>query len=75
MTKKQVLFWRVILIIFILVGGFFITRNLVMRRLEMKENIGEKIIKVEDEKAKKTPKEQDKEVKFNIRKPDFYKGE
>jgi len=75
MTKKQVLFWRVILIIFILVGGFFIARNLVMRRLEMKENIGEKIIKVEDEKAKKIPKEQDEEVKFNIRKPDFYKGE
>ena len=64
MTKKQILFWRILLILIVVLLGYF-----VFQKVTTKDTITD--VKVEVEKSKP----QNKEIKFNIRKPDFYKGE
>ena len=77
MTKKKVLFWRITLILIIILGGsFYIKKN-----LENKENINSNevnnsipILK-EDQviKVKNKVIQHNGEIKLNIRPEDFYK--
>ncbi|MCS5421187.1 MULTISPECIES: hypothetical protein [Psychrilyobacter] len=60
MTKKQVLFWRIILIFIIVLGGYFIAPNISGDKKQNPDQIVEKGI-------------DENEIELSIRPDDFYK--
>lgn len=74
MTKKQVLFWRFILILIVVSGGYFILLNVsgnksksIDQAVEIKKTVKDIDIKKNDEKIV------EKEIELSIRSDDFYK--
>ena len=61
MKKKQILFWRFILILIIILGVYFITKNISENK---KQNI---------DKKNSNEKTVEKGVELNVRPDDFYK--
>ncbi len=75
MTKKQVLFWRVILIFIVISGGYFMTLKIrgdrsknIDQIVEIKKSAKDIESKNDDEKVV------EKEIELNIRPDDFYKN-
>jgi Na+-transporting methylmalonyl-CoA/oxaloacetate decarboxylase gamma subunit len=77
MTKKQVLFWRIILIFIIVLGGYFATKNFFKNKVKGK-SVKEKLIpSLEKEKTvieiKNEAVHHNGEIELSIRPNDFYK--
>lgn len=74
MTKKQVLFWRFILILIVISGGYFITQKISGNKNKSIDQVVEvkKTVKVIDTN-KNDEKAVEKEVELSIRPDDFYK--
>jgi len=69
MTEKQVLFWRIILIFIIVLGGYFITLNILG---DKKQSINQ-IVKMEKTEKGIDDNKNEKEIELSIRPDDFYK--
>lgn len=74
MTKKQVLVWRFILILIIVLGGYFMTQKIsgsktksIDQVVEVKKTVNHTDINTNDEKTV------EKEIELSIRPDDFYK--
>lgn len=74
MTKKQVLFWRFILIFIIISGGYFITQKISGSKNKSIDQVVEVKKTVKDIDLKKSnEKIVEKEIELSIRSDDFYK--
>lgn len=69
MTKKHVLFWRIILIFIIVLGGYFITLNI---SGDKKQSI-DQVMKIEKTEKEIDDNKNEKEIELSIRPDDFYK--
>lgn len=59
MRKKQILFWRLILILIVIFGVYFIIKNISEDKKQNLDNSNEKTV--------------EKKIELNIRPDDFYK--
>ena len=72
MTKKQVLFWRFSLIFIVILGGFFIIKNILGdKNIDQIVKIQKTEESIDDNKNNK--KIVEKEIELSIRPDDFYK--
>lgn len=74
MTKKQVLVWRFILILIVVLGGYFMIQKIsgsktksIDQVVEVKKTVNHTDINTNDEKTV------EKEIELSIRPDDFYK--
>ncbi|MGB6129577.1 MAG: hypothetical protein WBG30_12560 [Psychrilyobacter sp.] len=74
MTKKQVLFWRFILILIVVSGGYFLTLNISNNKTKIRDRIVEINKKVKGiDSNKNNEKTIENEIELSIRPDDFYK--
>ncbi|UUV17884.1 hypothetical protein NRK67_11365 [Fusobacteria bacterium ZRK30] len=74
MTKKQVLFWRFILILIVVSGGYFITQKISGNKSKSRDQVVEVKKTVKDiDLNKNDEKTVEKEIELSIRPDDFYK--
>jgi len=78
MTKKQVLFWRFILILIVVLGGYFIILNISNNKTKTRDQVVKIKKTVEYIDANKDINKNDekiieKEIELSIRPDDFYK--
>jgi len=74
MTKKQVLFWRFILILIIVSGGYFIILNISSNKTKSRDQVVERKKTLEHiDTNKNGEKIIEKEIELSIRPDDFYK--
>lgn len=74
MTKKQVLFWRFILILIVVSGGYFLTLNISNNKTKIRDQIVEINKKVKGiDSNKNNEKTVENKIELSIRPDDFYK--
>ena len=77
MTKKQVSFWRIILIFIIVLGGYFAAKNFFKNKVKIKSVKEKSILPPEKEKTvieiKNEAVRHNGEIELNIRSDDFFK--
>lgn len=73
MTKRQVLFWRFILILIVVLGGYFIAQKISGNKSKTMDQAVEIKKAVKDIDINNDETTVEKEVELSIRPDDFYK--